>query len=60
MPENGTQNAALLAVEILALSDKAIAAHYQTYRKRQRDSVIQSDATLRSVGWQQFLKKGQR
>ncbi len=47
MPENGGKNAGLLAVEILALSDKALAEKYVTFRQKQHDKVLADDASLR-------------
>lgn len=46
MPENGAYNAALLAVEILALSDPDLALKYTQFRQRQRDAVIVKDAAV--------------
>jgi len=56
MPENGAKNAALLAVEILGLSDAKIAALYDVFRKRQQDDVQLADKKLKQVGWKQYLK----
>lgn len=55
MPENGAQNAALLAVRILALSDTALAKKYEDFVHTQHDSVLDKDAKLQSVGWQKYL-----
>jgi phosphoribosylaminoimidazole carboxylase PurE protein len=57
MPENGAKNAALLAVEILALNDKGLAARYQNFRKEQHDKVIKEDAELRQQGWKGIPKQ---
>ncbi len=46
MPENGAKNAALMAIEILALSDMALAMKYETFRNNQRDAVIATDEQL--------------
>lgn len=46
MPENGAHNAALLAVEILALSDKALAARYAAFRTQMHQQVLADDAAL--------------
>lgn len=48
MPENGAKNAALLAVEILSLSDAALAKRYKAFRQRQHDAVIAIDKSLQS------------
>jgi len=54
MPENGAKNAALLAVEILSLQDKTLAAAYDAFRKTQRDEVSSKDAQLQKQGWKTF------
>lgn len=46
MPENGAKNAALLAVEILSLQDKALASRYVVFRKKQHSEVIKADRRL--------------
>lgn len=47
MPENGARNAALFAVEVLALHDAALAAAYQEFRARQHADVVAADASVR-------------
>lgn len=42
----GAVNAAIFAVQILALSDKKIAAKLADFRKAQRDKVIEKDSAL--------------
>jgi phosphoribosylaminoimidazole carboxylase PurE protein len=56
MPENGGKNAALLAVEILALSDDQLAQKYQEFRQNQHDTVADADAKLQSDGWQSMVQ----
>jgi 5-(carboxyamino)imidazole ribonucleotide mutase len=56
MPENGGKNAALMAIEILALSDQAIHKKYEEFRKNLHDSVIATDQKIQQTGWQKFLK----
>jgi 5-(carboxyamino)imidazole ribonucleotide mutase len=46
LPENGAKNAALLAIEILALQDPALTASYEVFRAKQAASVVESDAKL--------------
>ena len=46
MPENGAKNAALLAIEILAISDTSVAKKYDLFRKRQYDEVVEKDSQL--------------
>jgi 5-(carboxyamino)imidazole ribonucleotide mutase len=43
---DGAQNAALLAAEILAVTDETIAAGLQALRSQMRDKVLQSDALI--------------
>lgn len=43
MPENGAKNAALLAVEILSLSDSELLNKYESYKQKQREEVIKTD-----------------
>lgn len=56
LPENGAKNAALLAIEILALSDSALASRYDVFRKKQHDSVLTIDADVQK-DWRAHLKK---
>jgi phosphoribosylcarboxyaminoimidazole (NCAIR) mutase len=42
----GAKNAAIFAVEILALNDKELAAKLAEFRKTQSQKVIQKDASL--------------
>ncbi len=55
MPENGGKNAALLALRILALSDAELAKKYDSFVKKQHDSVLDKDAKVQSMGWQSYL-----
>lgn len=56
MPENGAKNAALLAVEILALSNELIANKYDEFRSKQSQSVYDADGELQTKGWQSYLE----
>jgi 5-(carboxyamino)imidazole ribonucleotide mutase len=56
LPENGGKNAALLAVEIIALNDDDVARKYEEYRKKLRDSVVETDKKIQDLGWQKFLE----
>jgi len=47
MPENGAHNAALLAVEILALNNPELAAKYAEFRQAQHNAVITADTKIR-------------
>lgn len=57
MPENGGKNAALMAVEILALNDEKLAKRYAAYRKRLHDEVLAKDKKLQVDGWKKYLNK---
>ena len=56
MPENGAKNAALLAIEILALSNELIANKYDEFRAGQSQSVSDADKELQTKGWQSYLE----
>ena len=57
MPENNARNAALLAVEILALSNESLAAKYDEFRKNQSQAVYDIDDELQTKGWQKYLEE---
>ena len=46
---NGAQNAALLAVEMLALSDEALAARLKTYKEGLKQKIVKANAELSEV-----------
>jgi len=50
MPANGSKNAALLALRILALSDKVVASKYEAFVQKQHDDVLAKDAKLQNEG----------
>jgi 5-(carboxyamino)imidazole ribonucleotide mutase len=56
MPENGAYNAALMAVEILALADEDLAAKYADFRRQQHDEVIDKDKAV-SADWRKHLER---
>lgn len=56
MPENGARNAGLYAVEILSLSDPALAKRYATFRKALYDWTMGTDKELQRKGWQKYLE----
>jgi phosphoribosylaminoimidazole carboxylase PurE protein len=55
MPENGAKNAALLAIEILALSDSKLLERYIGYRKLMHDDVLSKDSAVVRNGWKKYL-----
>lgn len=59
MPENGAKNAALMAIEILALLDADLATRYETFRAQQYASVLAADDKLQEIGWEKYLKGDQ-
>lgn len=46
MPENGAKNAALMAVELLAVYDGNLSKKYEEFRKNQHDQVISDDQSI--------------
>lgn len=53
---NGAKNAALLAVQILALSDTRLAKALKTYKNDLKRSVREKNAALHSMGWKKYGK----
>jgi phosphoribosylaminoimidazole carboxylase PurE protein len=50
LPENGSKNAALLAIEILAVTNLDLAKKYEAFRQKQHDTVIEIDSKLQNDG----------
>ncbi len=48
---NGAMNAAILAVQILALTDAGIAARYAGYRSRLSDKIVKANAELAALDY---------
>lgn len=48
---NGAQNAAILAVEMLALSDAALAAKLKTYKEGLKQKIVKANADLAEVSY---------
>ena len=46
---NGAQNAALLAVEMLALSDEALAQRLKAYKESLKEKIVKANAELAEV-----------
>jgi len=58
---NGSANAALLAVEILALNDQVLREKLLDYRLRMANEVRQKDQRLKEMGLKQYLQyKGEQ
>ena len=49
---NGAQNAALLAVEMLALSDDALAERLAAYKEGLKQKIVKANADLKEVKYQ--------
>ncbi len=49
MPENGAVNAALLAIEILAVNDTDLRSKYASYRQKMHDAVLQDDKNINNL-----------
>lgn len=52
---NGAKNAALLAIQILATSDKELAEKLNTFRTKQKDSVLEKTKKLKTLGYKKYL-----
>jgi 5-(carboxyamino)imidazole ribonucleotide mutase len=49
---NGAQNAAILAVEMLALSDEALAARLSAYKDCLRNKIVKANEELAKVEYE--------
>lgn len=52
---NGARNAALLAVQILALSDSKLEKKILSFRKKMKGSVLQKAKSLEKMGFRKYL-----
>lgn len=46
LPENGAKNAALMAIEILALNDQELSDKYQNFKQKLKSQVLDDDKNL--------------
>lgn len=53
---NAAKNAALLALEILSLSDPKLANNYQLFRKKIANDIIEKSDKLQKAGYRSYLK----
>lgn len=53
---NGAKNAALLAIQILATSDKELALKLIEYRSKLKDSVLEKTEKLKKIGYEKYLQ----
>ncbi len=56
---NGSANAAILAAQILAVSDENVQAALLGYRQEMAAGVLAKDAELKSIGAKKYLKNRQ-
>ena len=49
---NGAQNAAILAVEMLALSDEAVAQRLSDYKSSLKEKIVKANKELAEVKYQ--------
>ena len=49
---DGAMNAAVLAVQILAVSDAEVAARLDEYRSRLQDKIVKANADLKEVKYE--------
>ncbi len=53
----GAVNAAILSMEILALSDKTVAEKLLQYRKQMKEKILQKDKKLNESGYKKYLEE---
>ncbi|MGM0547882.1 MAG: 5-(carboxyamino)imidazole ribonucleotide mutase [Bacillota bacterium] len=57
---NGAQNAALLAVQILALNNQDLEQKQQEYRQEMEAKVLKTAAKLEEQGYQNYLERSEK
>lgn len=57
---NGAKNAALLAVQILAINDQELNKKQKIYRKDMKDKVLDTAKELEARGYQDYLKNSEK
>ncbi|HEX7542875.1 MAG TPA: 5-(carboxyamino)imidazole ribonucleotide mutase [Patescibacteria group bacterium] len=53
---NSAKNAALLAIQILAISDKVLGLKLTDYRSKLKDSVLKKTEKLTTLGYKKYLE----
>ncbi|MDD4801641.1 MAG: 5-(carboxyamino)imidazole ribonucleotide mutase [Syntrophomonas sp.] len=53
---NGSANAALLAVQILAVKDKDLRSKLMLYRQKMAENVLEKDRQLKELGIEKYLQ----
>ncbi len=54
---DGAKNAGILAVQILATSDKNLEEKLINYKKKLSSAVLEKAAKLEKIGWQKYIKE---
>lgn len=54
---NGARNAALLAVQMLALKETGLKAKFKAYREQIKKEVLAKDAKLGKLGYKKYLEE---
>jgi len=54
---DGAKNAALLAIQILAIADKKLEKKIVEYKNGLSDDVIKKSAKLKKIGWKKYLEQ---
>lgn len=57
---NSAKNAAILAVQIIALSDPKVAARLVAYKSKMKSEVLSKNSKIQKLGWQKYLKEKQK
>jgi 5-(carboxyamino)imidazole ribonucleotide mutase len=57
MPENGSVNAGLFAVRLLALGDATLLDRYENFTQQQTASGVEADQKLQTEGWEAILSE---
>ena len=53
----GAKNAAILAIEILAVNNEKISEQLLQYRKEMKEQILNKDEKLNKVGYQKYLEE---
>ena len=53
----GAKNAAILAIEILAINNKNISEQLLQYRKEMKEQILNKDEKLNKIGYQKYLEE---
>jgi len=53
----GAKNAAILAIEILAINNEKISEQLLQYRKEMKEQILNKDEKLNKIGYQKYLEE---